>query len=64
MVERGHRAFRHGALDAALDRLMMQPERPTHRKKRRVFPIGALSISTSPYPNLRATIQSPAATLP
>jgi hypothetical protein len=24
----------------------------------------ALSISTSPYPNLQATIQSPAATLP
>jgi hypothetical protein len=24
----------------------------------------ALSFSTSPYPNLRATIQSPAATLP
>jgi hypothetical protein len=40
IVERGHRAFRHSALDAALDRLMMQPERPTYRKKRRVFPIG------------------------
>jgi hypothetical protein len=40
IVERGHRAFRHGALDAALDRLMMQSERPTYRKKRRVFPIG------------------------
>jgi hypothetical protein len=29
-----------GAFDAALDRLMMQPERPSYRKKRRVFPIG------------------------
>jgi hypothetical protein len=33
IVERSHRAFRHGALDAALDRLMMQPECPTDRKK-------------------------------
>ena len=32
-------AFGHGAFDAALDRLMMQPERPSYRK-RRVFPIG------------------------
>ena len=40
IVERSQRAFGHGALDAALDGLMMQPERPTNRKKRRVFPIG------------------------
>jgi hypothetical protein len=40
IIERGHRAFRHGTLDAALDCLMMQSERPTYRKKRRVFPIG------------------------
>ena len=40
IVERSHRAFDHGALDAALDRLMMQPECPADRKKRRVFPIG------------------------
>ena len=40
IVERSQRAFGHGALDAALDGLMMQPERPTDRKKRRVFPIG------------------------
>ncbi len=40
IVERSHRAFGHGPLDAALDGLMMQPERPTYRKKRRVFPIG------------------------
>jgi hypothetical protein len=26
-------------VDAALDRLLMQPDRPTYRKKRRVFPI-------------------------
>jgi hypothetical protein len=31
--ERRHRAFGHGAFDAALDRLMMQPERPAYRKK-------------------------------
>src|SRR5208283_1437319 len=40
IVERSHRAFGHGALDAALNGLMMQSERPTDRKKRRVFPIG------------------------
>ena len=40
IVERSQRAFGHRALDAALDGLMMQPERPTDRKKRRVFPIG------------------------
>ena len=40
IVERSQRAFGHGALDAALDGLMMQPERPTNRKKRRAFPIG------------------------
>jgi hypothetical protein len=38
IVERRHRAFGHRASDAALDRLMMQPEVP--QKKRRVFPIG------------------------
>jgi hypothetical protein len=67
-----------GALDAALDRLMVQPQRPADRKKRRIFPVGqqytrpldptrfaiALSISASPHPHPRATIQSPAATLP
>ena len=72
-------AFGHGALDAALDRLMMQFERPTCRKNDGSsrpaisaparpglsvpFAI-AQSISTSPNPNLRATIQSAAATLP
>jgi hypothetical protein len=40
IVERCHRAFNHGALDAALNGLMMQSERPTDRKKRRIFPIG------------------------
>src|SRR5271156_4120493 len=35
-----HRAFSHGALDAALNRLMMQPEHPADRKERRIFPIG------------------------
>jgi hypothetical protein len=29
-----HRAFDYGALDAALDGLMMQSERPTDRKER------------------------------
>ena len=33
IIERSERAFGHGALDAALDRLMMQTERPTDRKK-------------------------------
>jgi hypothetical protein len=33
-------AFGHRALDAALDGLVMQPERPPDCKKRRVFPIG------------------------
>ena len=40
IVERSHRAFDHGALDAALDGLMMQSKRPTNRKKRRIFSIG------------------------
>src|SRR5271168_1423846 len=40
IVERSHRAFGHGAFDAALDRLMMQSERPAYRKKRRALPIG------------------------
>jgi hypothetical protein len=40
IVERSHQAFHHGALDAALDRLMVQPQRPADRKKRRIFPIG------------------------
>jgi hypothetical protein len=39
IVERSHRAFDDGALDAALDGLMMQPKPPTNRKKRRVFAI-------------------------
>jgi hypothetical protein len=56
---------------------MMQPECPTDRKKRWVFPIGQqyprpldpacrfrLRFSTSPYPYLQATIQSHAATPP
>jgi hypothetical protein len=34
---RSHRAFNRGALDAALNGLMMQSERPTDRKKRQVF---------------------------
>jgi len=37
IVERSHRAFDHGALDAALDCLMVKPERPTNRKKRRIL---------------------------
>jgi hypothetical protein len=40
IVERGHWAFDHGALDAALHRLMVQPQRPADRKKRGTFPIG------------------------
>ena len=40
IIQRSQRAFGHGALDAALDRLMMQPECPADRKKRGVFPIG------------------------
>ena len=40
IVERGHRAFDHGALDATLDCLMVKPQRPTNRKKRRILPIG------------------------
>jgi hypothetical protein len=39
IVERSHRAFGHGALDATLDGLMMQAERPADRKKRRILPI-------------------------
>jgi hypothetical protein len=40
VVEGSDRAFDYGALNAPLDGLMMQSERPTYRKKRRVFPIG------------------------
>ena len=40
IIQRSQRAFGHGALDAALDRLMMQPECPADRKKRGVFSIG------------------------
>src|ERR1700755_3509024 len=40
VIERGQRAFGHGALDAALHGLMMQTQRATDRKERRVFPIG------------------------
>jgi hypothetical protein len=40
IVKRSHWAFGHRALDAALDGLMMQSERPTYREKRWVFPIG------------------------
>ena len=77
IVER-QRAFDHGALDAALNRLMMKPGRSAHRKKRRVLLISqqyprpldpaqcetALSMSTLRYPNLRETTQLHAATLP
>ena len=37
IVERNQRAFGRGTLDTALNRLMMQPERLAHRKKRGVF---------------------------
>jgi hypothetical protein len=40
IIECSHRAFSHGALDAALNRLMVQPEHPADRKERRIFPIG------------------------
>src|SRR6202047_419622 len=40
IIQRSQRAFGHGALDAALDRLMMQPECPADRKKRGAFWIG------------------------
>jgi hypothetical protein len=40
IVERRHWALGHGSFDAALDRLMMQSERPRYRKKRRGLPIG------------------------
>jgi hypothetical protein len=40
IIECSHRAFSHGALDAALNRLMMQPEHPADREERRIFPIG------------------------
>ena len=40
IIKCSHRTFDHGALDAALDSLMMQAESPANRKKRRVFPIG------------------------
>jgi hypothetical protein len=33
IIERSHWAFHHGALNAALDRLMVQPQCPTNRKK-------------------------------
>ena len=40
IIQRSQRAFGHSTLDAALDRLMMQPECPADRKKRGVFSIG------------------------
>ena len=40
IVERGHRAFDYGALDATLNCLMVKPQCPTNRKKRRILPIG------------------------
>jgi hypothetical protein len=46
IVEHSHRAFDHGALDAALDGLMMQSERPADCKKRRIFPIGQQHLRT------------------
>jgi hypothetical protein len=78
IVKCSHRAFGHGALDATLDGPMMQSESPTETtglpdrpaisapvRPGSPAPFAvALSISTSPYPHLRATIQSPAATLP
>jgi hypothetical protein len=79
VVECSHRPFDHGAFDAPLDGLMMQSERPTYLKKRRVLTISqqypvrpgspapfaiARSISISLHPHPRATIQSPAATPP
>jgi hypothetical protein len=79
IVERGHRAFRHGARrragpsdDAAraLDLLKKTTGLPDRQAicapARPALPVPfaiALSILTSTYPNLRATIQSPAATL-
>jgi hypothetical protein len=39
IIERRQGAFDHGALDTALDGLMMQPERLAHCKKGRVLPI-------------------------
>ena len=40
IFERRHRTLHHGPLDAALDRLVVQPQRPADREKRRIFPIG------------------------
>ena len=40
IVERRHRTIGQRPLDAALDGLMMHPQSPTHRKERRVFPVG------------------------
>jgi len=40
IIERRHGAFGYCALDAALDRLMVQSKCLAHGKKGRVFPIG------------------------
>jgi hypothetical protein len=48
LVERSHRAFDHSALDATLNGLMMQSERPADRKKRRIFPIDGVTGRTPP----------------
>jgi hypothetical protein len=39
VVECSHRPFDHSPFDAPLDGLMLQSERPTYRKKRRVLTI-------------------------
>jgi hypothetical protein len=39
IIERSHRAFSHGALDAALDGLMMQSQSPADCKERGIFSI-------------------------
>src|SRR5258706_1956115 len=80
IVERSHRAFNYGALDATLRsddavRATDRPQKTTDLPDRPAIstPVQfgspapfaiALSISISPYPHLPATIQSPAATLP
>jgi hypothetical protein len=58
IVQRSYRAFNHGALDAALNGLMMQSERSTNRKKRRVFPIGQqYPCSFDPARRLRSRLR-------
>ena len=65
VVQRRYRAFGHGALDAALDRLMMQSERPAHRKKRGLFPIGQqYPRPLNPAPRLRSRLSYRSRTAP